>query len=250
MARFFCWAENRSHKREEIQRSLSRPLTCSPLPGGEEDAREPGEEDQRPWAIYETTSSNDPELFLHCLCFRSTGRRTQSLPSRNNPGHGSRRSQHRLRSDGRALTSLDYQRQVRDFPLSARTSSSLNPEPFKVERVSTGSRSVRLYSLGRGSCARGSVSSRLLFRALLPFSAYAALADAHSRLHLLPDGKRTNINGVSHNFIHNPFFRSPGIEPAFRSHRIDRLLFSQTYSRRGPYSASQGAAATAQDENG
>ena len=49
-----------------------------------------------------------------------------------------------------------------------------------------------------------------------------------------------NINGVGHNFIHNPFFRSKTAESHFWSHTIDRLLLLADDVRRRAHAASQG----------
>ncbi len=49
-----------------------------------------------------------------------------------------------------------------------------------------------------------------------------------------------NINGVGHNFIHNPFFRSKLSEPAVWNHAINRMLFLTDHVRRRSHAAPQG----------
>ena len=49
-----------------------------------------------------------------------------------------------------------------------------------------------------------------------------------------------NINGVGHNFIHNPFFRSKTLNRIFGVTQSIACCFSQTYVRRRPHAASQG----------
>ena len=49
-----------------------------------------------------------------------------------------------------------------------------------------------------------------------------------------------NINGVGHNFIHNPFFRSQRLNRLFGITRSNRLLFFADDVRRRAYATSQG----------
>ena len=49
-----------------------------------------------------------------------------------------------------------------------------------------------------------------------------------------------NINGVGHNFIHNPFFRSQLLNRLVWNHAIDRLLLLADDVRRRAHAASQG----------
>ena len=49
-----------------------------------------------------------------------------------------------------------------------------------------------------------------------------------------------NINGVGHNFIHNPFFRLTTAQSPVWNHAIDRLLLFADDVRRRAYATSQG----------
>src|SRR6266566_1313909 len=84
------------------------------------------------------------------------------------------------------------------------------------------------HALGRHPRRGGSFSSRLFPGPVLPLSARPALGDAHSRIcySLIVNA---NINGIGHNFIHNPFFRSQLLNRFFGVTQSIACCFSQTY---------------------
>src|SRR5690242_14953775 len=115
----------------------------------------------------------------------------------------------------------------------------MNPEPFKVERVSTTS---RLFAFTRWDALPA-------LAGLFHFAYFFALFFLFPHMSLwlmLILGLiyslmiNANINGVSHNFIHNPFFRSRGLNRLFGVIESIACLLFPDLLRRRPHSAPQG----------
>jgi fatty acid desaturase len=104
----------------------------------------------------------------------------------------------------------------------------MNPEPFKVERVNTSS---KLFAFTRWDAVPA-------LAGLFHFAYFFALffLFPHTPLWLMlilgliySLMINANINGVSHNFIHNPFFRSRGLNRLFGVIESIACCFSQNY---------------------
>lgn len=104
----------------------------------------------------------------------------------------------------------------------------MNPEPIRVERVATDS---KLFAHTRWDALPALAG---LFHLAYFFALFFLYPHTPLWLMLIMGFVyslmvNANINGVGHNFIHNPFFRAPLLNRLFSVTQSVACCFSQTY---------------------